>query len=345
MFKYLLYSATLCFVLASCQSKLNMRPVQSIADLCDKTEKGKPALIYFTYEGCDLCDVYELKILSNPEVIKYINQHFTFYKIDAKQDARLNKIACIYSFPMFAIIAQGELKVFLPTSKSSELFLFALQNYPKQPLEYNILKFVKTSQEASQVAKAVKVALQAACHIERDDSIQGIIDLLKESTEACPYFYNQFALAKAYEKTGQIDTANFIYSQLSQNLTSFDEFVYADEIPVVLSKRHQLPEGQKAHIKFKETTFDFGEIPQDKETSHNFVFQNTSEVPLLIYSVVSTCGCAVADYPKHPVLPRQTDTIKVVFDAKNQGVFNKAVFIMSNAENKRVALNIKGQVR
>ena len=40
---------------------------------------------------------------------------------------------------------------------------------------------------------------------------------------------------------------------------------------------------------------------------------------------------------------RQTQ--KVVFDTKNQGIFNKSVFILSNAENKRVSLNIKGHVK
>lgn len=44
-------------------------------------------------------------------------------------------------------------------------------------------------------------------------------------------------------------------------------------------------------IQFTETTFDFGDVYQNEEVTHAFVFRNTGDAALKIQRVWSTCGC------------------------------------------------------
>src|SRR4051812_8640087 len=60
---------------------------------------------------------------------------------------------------------------------------------------------------------------------------------------------------------------------------------------------------------------DFGEIPQGKPVSVEFSFTNTGDAALLITDVKTSCGCTAPDYPKEPIAPGKTSTIKVTYNA------------------------------
>ena len=91
-------------------------------------------------------------------------------------------------------------------------------------------------------------------------------------------------------------------------------------------------------------TYDFGKIPQGKPVTAEFQFKNPSMVPLIIYSVKPSCGCTVADYPKEPVPPQKTGTIKVTFNAASPGFFQKSVVVATNAGEESETLIFKGEV-
>jgi hypothetical protein len=46
----------------------------------------------------------------------------------------------------------------------------------------------------------------------------------------------------------------------------------------------------------KETSFDFGRIPQGKPVTHNFVITNTGKDPLVIENVQASCGCTTPEF-------------------------------------------------
>jgi hypothetical protein len=97
-------------------------------------------------------------------------------------------------------------------------------------------------------------------------------------------------------------------------------------------------------IEWKQTTYDFGKIPQGKPVNAEFQFKNPSMIPLMIYSVNPSCGCTVADYPKEPVQPQKTGIIKVTFNASSTGFFQKSVAVATNAGEGNETLIIKGEV-
>jgi len=97
-------------------------------------------------------------------------------------------------------------------------------------------------------------------------------------------------------------------------------------------------------IEWVTTTYDFGKIPRGKPVTAEFQFKNPSLVPLIINSVKPSCGCTVADYPKEPVPPQKSGTIKVTFNAASTGYFQKSVMVATNAGEENETLIIKGEV-
>lgn len=99
-------------------------------------------------------------------------------------------------------------------------------------------------------------------------------------------------------------------------------------------------------ITFEKTTHQFGEIPFNGNGTYEFVFKNTGNEPLILSQPKSSCGCTVPEWPKKPILPGETDVIKVTYKNTNRpGSFSKYVTIFSNAmTNKEVKLYIKGKV-
>lgn len=99
-----------------------------------------------------------------------------------------------------------------------------------------------------------------------------------------------------------------------------------------------------AKMTFKKTVHDFGNIYEGGNGNCDFPFTNDGKEPLIIISVKSSCGCTIPEYPQKPILPGQTEIIKVKYDTNRQGPINRTVTIVSNAKNALVTLQIIGTV-
>ncbi len=101
----------------------------------------------------------------------------------------------------------------------------------------------------------------------------------------------------------------------------------------------------QADISFANSTHDFGAIPQGIPVTYVFSFKNTGKEPLVLTSVTPSCGCTTPEWPKEPVKPGTTATIKATFNAASVGAFNKAITVVSNAKTPSVVLTFKGEVK
>lgn len=99
-----------------------------------------------------------------------------------------------------------------------------------------------------------------------------------------------------------------------------------------------------AEISFLNRIYDFGTIPYESNGDCFFEFQNTSDVPLVINVVRTTCGCTRPVWPKQPVMPGDKAKIGVTYNTKIQGKFSKTITVYCNAENSPIKLFIKGEV-
>ena len=100
-----------------------------------------------------------------------------------------------------------------------------------------------------------------------------------------------------------------------------------------------------AVITFTETKYDFGEIPFEGDGECEFAFRNTGKTPLVLTHVKSTCGCTTPDWPGEPIKASERGSIKVTYDTRRVGTFNKSIYVYSNASNGVQRLYITGQVK
>lgn len=90
--------------------------------------------------------------------------------------------------------------------------------------------------------------------------------------------------------------------------------------------------------------YNYGSIKQGEVVTHEFKFKNTGREPLIINNAVGSCGCTVPDYPKEPIKPNGTGTIKVTFNsAGKMGQQDKTVTLTYDTD-KTIVLHIKGNV-
>lgn len=96
---------------------------------------------------------------------------------------------------------------------------------------------------------------------------------------------------------------------------------------------------------FETLVIDYGTVEYNSNGEREFKFKNTGNEPLIITSANGSCTCTVGSYPKDPVKPGETAIIKVKYDTKRVGNFEKTVTVVSNASNATVFLKIKGTVK
>jgi hypothetical protein len=96
-------------------------------------------------------------------------------------------------------------------------------------------------------------------------------------------------------------------------------------------------------LELKETSFEFGSIPQGRPVTHNFVITNTGKKPLLIENVEAQCGCTTPQWDEKPIAPGATTIVKVGFNAASEGRFNKQIMIQYGGD-KLKTLTITGSV-
>ncbi len=105
------------------------------------------------------------------------------------------------------------------------------------------------------------------------------------------------------------------------------------------------PNPNAAKIAFKEETYDFKEVPEGPQVTHEFKFSNTGKEPLILTNVRASCGCTTPSWPKEPVLPGKDAVILVTYNTQGRpGVFNKSVTINSNSDTPDKIIYIKGEV-
>lgn len=98
-------------------------------------------------------------------------------------------------------------------------------------------------------------------------------------------------------------------------------------------------------LTWKEVEYDFGTAFEGDIVTKDFFFTNTGTAPLLILNASSTCGCTIPDWPKKPVPPDSTASIRVKFNTLHKpGAQSKEVTIFANTFPNTSKILLKGQV-
>ena len=95
-----------------------------------------------------------------------------------------------------------------------------------------------------------------------------------------------------------------------------------------------------ASIQWEQEVINLGTIEKGTTTTTKFEFTNNGTQSLVIERVRTSCGCTASEYPKQPILPGQTASILVSYNAKSVGSFDKSVTVYSNAVESTTLLRI-----
>lgn len=71
-------------------------------------------------------------------------------------------------------------------------------------------------------------------------------------------------------------------------------------------------------VKFTQSLYNFDKIMRGDTIWHTFIIKNTGISSLIITKIDVSCGCSYPDYPQRPILPGNTDSIRVRFSAQNK---------------------------
>ena len=97
-------------------------------------------------------------------------------------------------------------------------------------------------------------------------------------------------------------------------------------------------------VRMDKVVHDFGDIMvADGPVTATFTAKNVSDKALLIYNVVSSCGCTSVEWTRKPIAPGQTGTIKATFKNDEKGYpFDKSLTVYFSGVKRPVVLRLRG---
>lgn len=101
------------------------------------------------------------------------------------------------------------------------------------------------------------------------------------------------------------------------------------------------------HLNIDNKTQSFGNVNKReiKEVKCYFSLSNTGDSTIIINKIDVSCGCISTDISSNSILPNEHQLLTVTINTSNRlGVFNKSVFIQSNADNSVEIIRIKGTI-
>ena len=153
------------------------------------------------------------------------------------------------------------------------------------------------------------------------------------------------------QQTGKTTTPPAGVKQTSSNAATHSEHDGHNHGPATTAPATQQPAEAKpanpnaAKIIFKEESYNFTEVPEGPQVTHEFKFTNTGKEPLILTNVRASCGCTTPSWPKEPILPGKDGAILVTYNTQGRpGAFNKSITITSNADTPDKIIYIKGEV-
>ena len=100
----------------------------------------------------------------------------------------------------------------------------------------------------------------------------------------------------------------------------------------------------ESSVSLDKSVHDFGDIYTDQgPVSCTFTFTNTGSKPILLLSVVASCGCTDVDWTREPIQPGKKGTVQATFD-NNDGPypFDKTVTVYVSDIKKPYVLHLRG---
>lgn len=92
-------------------------------------------------------------------------------------------------------------------------------------------------------------------------------------------------------------------------------------------------------------SIDFGSFPQAEKQERKFMLTNTGKNLLVIYDVITSCGCTKVEFSKEGIRPGENTELTVIYEAEKAEHFSKTITVYCNANNSPLRLKITGNAK
>lgn len=106
------------------------------------------------------------------------------------------------------------------------------------------------------------------------------------------------------------------------------------------------PSGKKTvtTVTVAESAINMGTFPKTEKRTAVFTLRNSGNNPLAIAGMATTCGCASAQYDKHPAMPGGELKVEIEMAPKEAGFFSEVITVKCNT-NETIKLTIRGHAQ
>lgn len=112
------------------------------------------------------------------------------------------------------------------------------------------------------------------------------------------------------------------------------------------SKNNNSSNFDQPNIKFSKLDFNFGIVNKGQVISRYITFKNDGKRDLVISNVKSSCGCTIANWPKNPIAPNNSDSLLLELNTSSlNGKIMKTVTIISNSNPNTKVITINAQIK
>ncbi|KAF2080126.1 DUF1573 domain-containing protein [Flavobacterium sharifuzzamanii] len=314
-------------------------------------EENKWLLVIFENEGCQACENLVSELENKSELKDKLSDDFLVYenKLNAIGNEYLSRALYSIASPAIYIFnADGVLINMLVGFKTSKEIQRAIEEGQNlKPVSGGFAS--RLNLDGRDLIDFGNLVLRSARTLEKKSSDEAQLRQtaadLKRSLNMQTYFFNNYLLAKVYQRLGDTEKAKQFAAEAMTFTDSFSIFLYQplrNELRFLLDSRFEKED--EAFAVLDKNNYDFAVQKIGSRPEATFKVKNSGKKPLIVEKVFGNCDCMDFEWTKTPIMPGETGAIKVVYRADHQGGFSKTVYIFSNALNTPSVFSIKGVI-
>lgn len=312
---------------------------------------NKKLMVITTYPDCPPCEMYLTGILKNKKYNKLFSQ-YTIYQFDSKNPLNQWVEQWMYekAYPVTSIFSSKGDLITIIKQGNLEKIANTLSKIEVNPKDTSVYSYSNTRLKLR--GKALVEVLSPVFNgyvllhqqnVAKKEKIDECILAIKNSLIQESYFFNNYLLAKLYNKIKDTVNANVYVEAASKFNGVLDAVLYPSlraELKFQVNKSYD--KYDDAYLSVNTTEYQMGKIERSSQPKAVFRIRNEGKKPLIIQDIVVSCNCTSSKWPKVPIMPGKEAEITLTYKASIEGPFQQVAYIISNAFNSSVTIAING---
>ena len=301
--------------------------------------------------GCSTCDIVKDRIKDNEKLNRSLSEDYLVYEHNQKN------VGGEYLSQIFYSIATPTVYIFKPDGKFITMIagLASVSHYEDVVDKIADNEYIPNVDDPKLALGGENLVtfcntMLSSFHILQNKSadkkqIENVLFSLERSLETQSYFFNNYMLAKLYERVGEMNKAKHFATNALRYNKDFDIVLYQplrNELKYLIDDKFNIQE--EAFLQVANSEYNYGVIKLKERAKAVFKIRNVGKKPLIVKNLLGSCNCMKFEWDKLPILPGKEGKIQAIYEADVQGDFSKIIYVFSNSINGYNLLSVKGIV-